>query len=204
MKQKIITVLIVLLFIGLMGCTETSEKKQDQSKETNIVEYTEGQTKCVGFDLYTYVGDQWVLTERNCPSCGYVSPYDNEEYISFITDTNDNAQYYNSLVKIYLDDLDYDMIAYYGEKAYYFLYNAMLENNRYDVSNDYKDLQEVYHDYLDDAAYSYYYMYHGAEYASWGEYSTATTYFETATDLLVSSTNYLEEATDLVEYLLES
>lgn len=34
----------------------------------------EGSTQCFGYDLYTCTGGQWVLTEQNSPSCGYVPP----------------------------------------------------------------------------------------------------------------------------------
>lgn len=34
----------------------------------------EGSTQCFGYDLYTCTGGQWVLTEPNSPSCGYVPP----------------------------------------------------------------------------------------------------------------------------------
>lgn len=32
---------------------------------------SEGDTKCEGFDLYTYTAGEWVLTETNSATCGY-------------------------------------------------------------------------------------------------------------------------------------
>ena len=37
-------------------------------------ECTEGDTKCVGYDLYTCVNGEWKLTEENSPTCGYTEP----------------------------------------------------------------------------------------------------------------------------------
>lgn len=37
-------------------------------------ECTEGDTKCVGFDLHRCVNGEWKLTEENSPTCGYTEP----------------------------------------------------------------------------------------------------------------------------------
>lgn len=66
MKKVILSILLSFLFIGLTGCVEE-------------VKYKEGDTKCIGVDFYTFVGNQWTLTERNCQECGYVPEHYNGE-----------------------------------------------------------------------------------------------------------------------------
>jgi len=39
--------------------------------KAKVVPPAEGDTKCVGFDLYTYHAGEWVLTETNSPTCGW-------------------------------------------------------------------------------------------------------------------------------------
>ena len=48
----------------------------DYSKGTlgYMIPCTEGETKCVGYDLYKCIGGKWQLVERNSEQCGYVPP----------------------------------------------------------------------------------------------------------------------------------
>ena len=39
-----------------------------------VPECTEGETKCVGYDLYSCVNSTWVLQEQNSPQCDYIPP----------------------------------------------------------------------------------------------------------------------------------
>ena len=48
----------------------------DYSKGTlgYMIPCTEGETKCVGYDLYKCIGGKWQLVERNSEQCGYQPP----------------------------------------------------------------------------------------------------------------------------------
>ena len=58
----------------------------------------EGETKCEGTTLFTCHNNQWFVTERNSPACGYVPPTTGELEITVI----DGSMYYMSGVTVRL------------------------------------------------------------------------------------------------------
>jgi len=73
-KISILLIALTVISVGFFsGCTEEQGTTIQTENSNPSNQFNEGDTKCINNDLYTYVGIQWVLTEKNCEECGFTN-----------------------------------------------------------------------------------------------------------------------------------
>jgi len=153
-KLLILGITILLLAVGLSGCVEQKSNVDEPTTD----DFVEGDTKCIGTTLWTYIGHNWVLTETDCKECGYLEPepeYQDFSFLAWIVEDAFATDYYNNKI---LDEWkkDYDDVSFYDLKNYAEERQDIIEQSQYDanqfiLSYEYDAIRDEWYNYLEDA-----------------------------------------------------
>jgi len=207
MRRKIIAIsLLCLLLLFLSGCITQQSDEADDNDDDTTPTYSDGDTKCIGYDLYTYINDGWVLTERDCEICGYIPPtpqYDDIVFMDWIDTTNNVLLGYSNNIVDCLGSSSYYMLEYYAEAEEDLVDDTYKPQClAFSLSYDYDRIRDEYYDYLSDLSWASFYIKLAAGNMQDGYYSSATDNFNDATDYTERATAHLQNVNSMINNLI--
>ena len=128
-----------------------------------------------------------------------VTQSQNSEYVSFMIDTINANDYYYERLQSSLNSGDYLSGAFYAEKLYNYYDDAKLRNYDYVTTGLYSEMQDYFYEYLSDVTMSNWYTWKAEEYASEGNYDTASTFLKTGTSYTREAIKDIEKVNEILD-----